>query len=184
MSAIRTLLGNWSRRRDELALRIIPASVKSVALARASFNQFTFLAFRALHADEVLLHIFAVGVAAARSELAETAVPQDQAAFAQRAGFIERNVGHLLALIEPPRRLAVGIAGAGHELAEASALQDHDAATVFAVFLLRDLLRFGCVEVGQVDRIFLGELAGVGVFLVIGAAGIERTVLAPLDDQR
>ncbi len=109
MPAIWTLFGNWLRRRGELALRVISAAVKSVALARALFDEFAFLAFRALHADEVLLHIFAVGISAARSELAVTAVPQDQVALAQRAGFIERNVGHSLALIEPPRRLAPAI---------------------------------------------------------------------------
>src|SRR6202171_6520747 len=184
MSAIRTFLGNGLRRRSEFALRIIPASVKSVPLARALFNEFAFFAFGALHPDEVLLHKLALGISAAGSELAETAVPQDQVAFAQRAGFIERNVGHFLALIEPPRRLAIGIAGTGHELAEALALQDHHAATVFAVFLLRDLLRFGRVEVGQIDGILFSELARVRVFLVVGTAGIERTVLAPLDDQR
>src|SRR6266404_4739368 len=143
MSAIRTLLGDGLRRRSELALRIIPAAVKSVALTRAFFNEFAFFAVGALHADKVLLHVLAFGISAAGSELAKTAVPQDQVAFAQRAGFIERNVGHFLALIEPPRRLAIGIAGAGHELAEAPALQDHDASTVFAVFLLRGLLYIG-----------------------------------------
>src|SRR6202140_1206508 len=184
MSAIRTLLGDRLRRRSEFALRIISAAVKSVALARALFDKFSFFAFGALHPDEILLHKLAFGISAAGSELAETAVPQDQVAFAQWAGFIERNVGHFLALIEPPRRLAIGIAGAGHELAEPPALQDHDAATVFAVFLLRDLLRFGRVEVGQINGILFGELARVRVFLIVGAAGIERTVLAPLYDQR
>src|SRR5205807_4377016 len=143
MSAIRTLLRDRLRRRSEFALRIISAAVKSIALTRAFFDEFPFFAFGALYSDEVLLHEFALGISAAGSELAETAVPQDQVAFAQRAGFIERNVGHSLALIEPPRRLAIGIAGAGHELAEAPALQDHDAATVFAVFLLRGLLYIG-----------------------------------------
>src|SRR6202043_3028146 len=123
MSAIRTLLGDGLCRRSEFALRIISAAVKSVALASTFFNEFAFFAFGALHADEVLLHIFALGISAAGSKLAETAVPQDQVAFAQRTGFIERNVGHFLALIEPPRRFAIGIAGTGHELAEAPALQ-------------------------------------------------------------
>src|SRR5450759_5047734 len=184
MSAIRTLLGDRLRCGGELALRIISASVKSVALARTFFDEFAFFACGALHANEVLLHVFAVGISAAGGELAETAVPKDQVAFAQWAGFIERNVGHFLALIEPPRRLAIGITGAGHELAEAPTLQDHDAATVFAVFLLRDLLRFGRIEVGKIDGILFGELTRVRIFLVVGAAGIERTVLAPLDDQR
>src|SRR5208282_6836925 len=86
--------------------------------------------------------------------------------------------------IEPPRGLAIGIAGAGHELAEAPALQDHNAAAVFAIFLLRGLLQIGRVEVGKIDGIFFGEFAAVGVLLVVGAAGIERSVLAPFDNQR
>src|SRR5712671_1919383 len=143
MPAIRTLFGDGFRRRSEFALRIISAAVKSVALARAFLDEFAFFAFGTLYANEVLLHVFALGISAAGSELAETAVPQDQVALAQWAGFIERNVRHLLALIQPPRRLAIGIAGAGHELAEAPALQDHDAATVFAVFLLRGFLDVG-----------------------------------------
>src|SRR6266704_3422505 len=103
MSAIRTLLRDGLRRRSEFALRIISAAVKSIALARTFFDEFPFFAFGALYTNEVLLHILAFGISTARSELAETAVPQDQVAFAQRAGFIERNVGHSLALIEPPR---------------------------------------------------------------------------------
>src|SRR5437879_1178393 len=80
MSAIRALLRDRLRRRSEFALRIISAAVKSVALARAFFDEFTFFAFGALHADEVLLHILAFGISAARSELAETAVPIAQVA--------------------------------------------------------------------------------------------------------
>src|SRR5260370_6481445 len=184
MAAIRTRLGDGLRRRSEFALWIISAAVKSIAFARALFAEFAFLAFGALHTDKVLLHILAFGISAARSELAEAAVPQDQVAFAERAGFIERDVGHFLALVEPPRCLAIGITGAGHELAEAPALEDHDAAAVFAVFLLRRLLQIGRVEVGQIDGILFGELSAIAIFLIVGAAGIERAVLAPLDDQR
>src|SRR4030088_1899523 len=184
MSAIRTLLRDGLRRRSEFALRIISAAVKRIALARTFFDEFPFFTFRALHADEVLLHVFALGISTAGSELAEAPMAQDQVAFAERAGFIEWNVGHFLALIQPPRRLAIGIAGAGHELAEAPALQDHHAAAVFAVFLLRGLLYIGRIKVGQIDGILFGEFAGIGVFLVVCAASIKRTVLAPLDDQR
>src|ERR1700736_340094 len=137
MPAIRTLFGDGFRRRSEFALRIISAAVKSISLARALFNEFAFFAFGTLYANEVLLHVF-----------------------------------------------ALGISGAGHELAEAPALQDHDASTVFAVFLLRGLLYIGRIEVGKINGILFGELAGVGVLLVVGAAGIERTVLAPLNNQR
>src|SRR5580658_3746669 len=153
MPAIGALLGNGLGRRSELAVWIVPASVKSVALARPFFDEFAFFAFRTLHADEVLLDILAVGIATAGSELAVAAVTQNQVALAQRAGFIERDVGHFLALIEPPRRLAIGIAGAGHELAEAPALQHHHTAAVFAIFFLRSLLDVGRVEIGQIDGI-------------------------------
>ena len=122
MPAVGAFFGNGFCRRGEFALRIISASVKSVALARALLDEFSLFAFGAFHADEVLLHIFALGISAAGGELAVTAVPQDQIALAQRAGLIKRNVRHFLALIQPPRRLAIGIAGAGHELPEASAL--------------------------------------------------------------
>src|SRR3981081_3388665 len=148
MSAIRTLLWDRLCRRSEFALRIISAAVKSVALARAFFDEFAFFTFGALHADEVLLHVFALGISTAGSELAEAPMAQDQVAFAERAGFIEWNAGHFLALTQPPRRLAIGIACAGHELAETPTLQDHDAPAVFAVFLLRGLLYIGRIEVG------------------------------------
>ena len=61
MPAIRTFLGNGFPRGRELALRVIPAAVKRIALARAFFDEFAFFAFGTLHADEILLHIFAVG---------------------------------------------------------------------------------------------------------------------------
>src|SRR5271169_1835352 len=44
MSTIRALLGDGLGRRSELALRIVSASIKRVALARALFDQFAFLA--------------------------------------------------------------------------------------------------------------------------------------------
>src|SRR5271154_252592 len=133
VSAVGTLLRNRLCSRGELALRIIPAPVKRIAFACALFDELAFFAFRTLHADKILLHIFAFGISAARSELAVAAMSQDQIAFAQWAGFIEWNIGHLLALIKPPRCLAVGIAGAGHELAEASTLQNHHATAIFAI---------------------------------------------------
>ena len=92
--------------------------------------------------------------------------------------------GTFLALVEAPRGLAIGIAGAGHELPEAPALQHHHPPAVLAVLLLRGLLHVGGIQVRQVNRIFLGERAGVGIVLVVGAAGEEGAVLAPLDHQR
>src|ERR1700735_4395147 len=61
----------------EFAFGILRAAVKRVALAGALFNQFAFAAQRTLYADEVLLHILAVGIAAAGCELAVAAVTND-----------------------------------------------------------------------------------------------------------
>src|SRR6266446_5673236 len=95
--AVRTLLWNWLGRRSELALRITRASIKRVALSRPLLDQFAFSAERTLHADEVLLHILALGISAARGELAETAVTDDHVAATVRTLLIERNVGYALA---------------------------------------------------------------------------------------
>ena len=51
--------------RGELALRIIAASVKGVSLAGLFLNQIAFFAIRAFHADEILLYVLAIGIAAA-----------------------------------------------------------------------------------------------------------------------
>src|SRR5271163_3636642 len=68
MPAIRTFFRYGFRRRRELALRIISASVKRVALARALFDKFSVFTFRALHANKILLHVFAFWISAAGSE--------------------------------------------------------------------------------------------------------------------
>ena len=145
MPAVGTLFGNRLGRRRELALWIISAAVERVALASPLFDEFAIFAIRALHANEVLLHILAFGISTARRELAKAAVTKDHVAFAQGAKFIERNVRHFLALIQAPRCFAIGIAGAGHELAESPTLENHDPAAVFAVLLLRRLLHVSCV---------------------------------------
>src|SRR4029077_1178568 len=168
----------------ELALGIICAAVECVSFARLLFNQVAFLTERALHSNEILLHIFAVGITAAGRKLPKAPVPDHHVASALRAEFIERNVGNFLSLVEPASGLAVRIAGAGHELAEAPSLQHHDPAAIFAILFLGGFLDIGRIQVRQVDRIFLGESATIGIFFVVGAASIERTVLAPLDHQR
>src|SRR5205814_3508794 len=93
-------------------------------------------ALRTLHSDEILLHVLAFWIAAARNELTVTSVAQHHIAFALRTRLFERHIGNLLSLIETPRRLALGISGAGHELTKAPALEDHHAPAVLAVFLL------------------------------------------------
>src|SRR5262252_3472279 len=88
VTACRALVRNRPRCRGELALRIARASVKRVALARALFDQFAFLAQRALHADKILLHVLAIRVAAARSELSVAAMTEDEIAAAFRTLFV------------------------------------------------------------------------------------------------
>src|SRR5882672_11593721 len=103
--------------RGELALGVVRAAVESVALARLLLHQVPILAQRALHADEVLFHKLAIGIARAGREFTIASVANHQIAAAFRAGFIQRNVGHALALVETAGGLAIRIAGAGHELA-------------------------------------------------------------------
>src|SRR6202051_5382455 len=107
MPAVGTLFGNRLGRRRELAFWIISAAVERVALASPLFDEFSIIAIRALHANEVLLHILAFGISTARRELAKAAVAEDHVAFAQRAEFIERNVRNFLFLIQNARRFAI-----------------------------------------------------------------------------
>src|ERR1019366_8337601 len=170
--------------RGEPALRIVGATVKEVAAARLLLRQLARPTLGTLHPDVVLLHPLAFRIAAARNKLSIAAMPQQKVASALGALFIERDVWDLLRLVEPARGFAIGISGASHELPKAPAFQYHRPAAIFAVFLLRGFLHIGRVKVGQVDRVFLGERATVGIGLVVRAARIKRPVLAPLDDQR
>src|SRR5271166_3872611 len=154
--------------RGELALRIIRAAIERVALARALLDEVAVFALRTLHADEVLLDVLALGISAARGELAETAMTDHHIASAFRAKLVERNIRNFLALIETARSLAVGIARTGHELAEATAFQHHHTATILAVFFgSSGLLHVSRIEIGQVDGIFFGELAGVRIIFLV-----------------
>ena len=111
-------------------------------------------------------------------------MPQHHVAPALRTFLFQRDVRNFLRLVEPACRFAFRIAGARHELAEAPALQHHHASTVLAIFVLRSVLRVCGIEVGKVDGILFGEGAAVRIVLAIRATGIERAMLAPLDDQR
>src|SRR5208337_315691 len=99
------------------------------------FDEIAVFALRTLHANIVLLDVFAIRIAAAGGELAVAPVADHHVAPALGAEFVERNIGNLLALVEPPRGLAIGISRARHELAEPSALEHHHPAAVFAIFL-------------------------------------------------
>jgi len=123
------------------------------------FHQVALFAKRTLDPDEILLHVLAVRIAAAGGELAEAAVTDHHVAPALGAEFIERDVWNFFALVETTGSFAIGIAGASHELAEAPPLQDHHATAVLAIFFLGGLLNVGRIQVGEVDRIFFGEVA-------------------------
>src|SRR5579884_1447606 len=172
--ALGALLRNRLVRRSELALRIIAAPVEGIAFARALLDQFAVLAKRALHADEVLLHVFAVRIPAARGELAVAAMADHHIAPALRAKLFERNIWHFLALIEAPGRLAIRISCARHKLAEASALENHRAAAVLAIFFSRSrLLQIGGVKIRKIYGVLFRKCATVGIVFVVGAACVE-----------
>src|SRR3954471_6279646 len=184
VAATRALLRNRFMSRSKFALRIITAAIKRVPLARALLNQFAVRAQRAFHAHEILFHVLALGIPAARSELAVTSMPDHHVPLALRAKFFQRNIGHSLALIQSPRGLAIRVTRAGHELPEAPALENHSPTAVFAILFLRSFLHVCSIEVRQIDRIFFGKRAAVRIFFIVRRAGIERAVLAPLDHQR
>src|SRR5581483_3324253 len=115
--ASRTLLRDRLVRRREIAFRIARAAVEIIAAARFLFDDFAFLALRTLHANEVLLDPLALRISRAGNEFAVAAMAQHQAASALRTFFVERNIGDLLCLVEPPRGLALRVSGTGHELA-------------------------------------------------------------------
>src|SRR5579859_3246086 len=124
-AAARTLFRDRLVRRSELALGIISAAIERVALARTLFDQVAFFAVGTLHANVVLLDVFAVGIATAGGELAVAAMADHHVATALRAELVERNVGNFLALIETARSLAIRISGARHKLAEPPSLEHH-----------------------------------------------------------
>src|SRR5581483_1228847 len=184
MSALRTFFINWLVVGGELAFWIGGAAVENIAAPGFLFHDVALFAIRALHPDQVLLDVFAIGISAARGKFAKAPVTQHHIASALRAFFFQRNIGDLLALIQPAGGFAIRIPGARHELAEASALEHHGASAVLAVFFLRGLLQVGGIEVRQVNRIFFGEGTAIRIVFLISAAGKKRAVLSPLDDQR
>src|SRR5437016_5731830 len=89
LAALRTLLSNRLVRRCEFALGIIRAPVKHVPPPpRLLLHQVAFLALRTLHPDEVLLDVFAFGIAAAGNEFAETSVAQHHRPVTFRTGLV------------------------------------------------------------------------------------------------
>src|SRR5262249_35054228 len=151
------------------------------ALPRLLLDQLTICAQGTLHADEVLLHVLAVWISAARSEFTVAAVADHQIAPAGWARLVERNIRNFLALVEAPGGLAIRIPCARHELPEASTLQHHYAAAILTVLIRRSsFLQISGIEVRQIDGIFFGEGAAVRVVFVVRAASVERPVFTPL----
>lgn len=122
MSTCRTFFRYRFICRREFAVWIIAATVKSIPLACALFNQLAVRAQRALYTDKVLLHVLALWISAARSELTKTSMTDHHVTAALGANLIQRNIGNLFPLIQPPSSFAVWISGARHELPEASSL--------------------------------------------------------------
>src|SRR5579862_5690758 len=94
---------------DEVALRIAVAAVERLPALRTALHNLAFRAVRALHADRLLLDVFAVFVIAARGEFAEAAILDHQVLPASGAFFIERNVGFLLLTADLLGGFAIGI---------------------------------------------------------------------------
>src|SRR3954469_20223681 len=171
--------------RRKLARGIIRTAIECVAaLPRLLFHQLAIGTLRTFHADEILLDVLAIRIAAARNKFAVASMPKHKVAVALGTELFQWNVRHALALIESPRGLAVRIAGAGHELAKAPALQYHHASAVLAVFILAGLRHLRTVKVRKVDWVFFGERAAFRIILLKGATGVERSVFAPLEHQR
>src|SRR5215813_1049499 len=137
-----------------------------------------------MHADIVLLDVFAFGIAAAGDKFAVASMTQHQIAAALWTDFLKRDIRHLPSLVESPRGFAIRVASASHELPETPTLEDHHPATIFAILFVGSLRHLRRVQVRQIDRIFLGEGATGGIILFISAAGEERAVLAPFEHQR
>ena len=98
--AVRAFFRNRTVGGSELALGIVRAAIeRGAATPRFLFDQLAGMALGTLHADEVLLHPFAIGISAARYELAVAAMPQNQVASALRACFFQRDIWNLLLLV-------------------------------------------------------------------------------------
>src|SRR5947209_12380415 len=95
--------------RGEIALGIIRAAIKRVApAARLLLHQLAIGALRALYADKVLLDVLAFGIAAAGNKFPVAPVPQHHVAPAFRTNLFQWDIGHALALVQPPRGPAIG----------------------------------------------------------------------------
>src|SRR5215475_8821736 len=112
VAAARTCLGDRFAGRGEFAFWIVAAAVKCVSFARLFLHQFAVFAQRALHADEILFHVLAIGISAAGGEFPIAPMPDHQIAAAFGANFVEGDVRNPLALIQAAGGFAIRIPGA------------------------------------------------------------------------
>src|SRR5581483_9697046 len=112
-AAFRTRFADGLVSGGEVALGIVRAAVENVsAAARLLLHQFALLALRALHSEEVLLHVLALRIPGAGDKLPVAPVTQPHVPAALRAGLVQRDVRNLLALIQPAG--GSGQEGSGH----------------------------------------------------------------------
>src|SRR5260370_1638502 len=90
---------------SEFALGIRGAAVEDVAAPGFLFHHVAFFAIRALHPNQVLLDVFAIGISAARCELAKAPVTQNHIAAPLRAFLIHENIGDFFPPTHPPPSL-------------------------------------------------------------------------------
>src|ERR1017187_1524908 len=90
--ALRAFLRNRAIPRDEVAIRIIDAAVKRLALLGAPLSQLPGASrIGTRHADRLVLHVFALRVRAARRKFAEAAVLEHQLAAALGTLFFQHH---------------------------------------------------------------------------------------------
>src|SRR5580698_6918128 len=122
MAATGALLRNRLVGRRELALRVVGTSVEGIAFPGTLLHQIAVCAERAFYPNEILLHVLALRISAARREFPVTPVADHHVPAALGARLVERNIRHLLSLIQAPSSLAVRISRARHELPETATL--------------------------------------------------------------
>src|SRR5262249_30261265 len=124
--ALRAWLGHRPGPRRELAVRILVASVESLAAPGPPFHELASAAGLGTgDAESDRLGRLALGITRAGDELPEASVLDHHGLAAGRAGFIGHLVGRLLASPQVLGVLAVRIAGAREELPEAAPLLEH-----------------------------------------------------------
>src|SRR5690606_11191913 len=150
----RARLGDRPVPEREVALRIVHAAVERLAAARLALDDLAAV-LRAAHTGRLVLDVLAGRIAAARGELAEPSLLDDQVLPALRAGFLAQLSGlgspdALLLGDDLPGRPALRVAGAGEEHAEPPAARNHGTSAVLARFLELVGRRLRLIELARV----------------------------------